>query len=162
MVVVNRHSSVPVGESSYCVLFTGETTSANEFFIPVIIDGEDGRAVHESLNGGVDNHFAMSSSVILGMLEQIDQSAVFMELDYDAKRSMFCTHLASYFSSEVGKKFYRLEIPLAYGIIMPLMTGEQLQIVVGNHVVTSVGRNMVELESFINKRKEHGKKTKSR
>jgi len=153
MVVVTRHSSVPVGPSSFCTLFTGETVSGKEFFIPVLLEGDEGRMIHESINGKLMNPMANGVAVLLGAMEQVEQTPVFIHLDYDVNKACFRTHFATYYHSEVASKFYRSEVPVSFGILIPLMSADQIQVVVGKRAVAAVGRDINELESYINRSK---------
>jgi hypothetical protein len=139
-----------IDATSYCVVFTGATPNG-DFFLPIMINGEDGMMVHNTLHGDFANPYAMGASVLLSAMEQVDIGSVFIDIGYDRRKAIYTAHMISYYNSEVGKKVYRLEIPLLYGLIMPILTGEQLQIVTGNDVVALMGRNMSELELFINR-----------
>jgi hypothetical protein len=151
MEILTRQAVVDMGNGSYCALFVGDG-NLEPFFIPFLIEGEMADFVFEAMNGDLNNPYAVGVAILLSSLSQCDMANVFVELSYDRRRGESCAHFAVYYDSGAGRKFYRIEIPFYYGLILPTLSADvEIQTIVDSESAKLLGRKIQDLESFMNK-----------
>jgi hypothetical protein len=136
-----------VGVDSYCVILIADEET---FFVPLMIDGEWGAMVYKFLStSSYDEGVMLNVETALSIMQQTDIVILFSELEYNEEINDCEASIVGYRSNEIGKKFYTIDMPLPY--VLMLSAGEKnVQLVMDEDSIEVSGKRPInELEGYI-------------
>lgn len=110
MIKVEIHSCVP-GPGGEKVTLVTET---GKFFSLPPYDGQAGVLISSMLHGQASDEHAVMFSFLTRQWEQTDLKPLFADIEFCAETGMVEGRIALYGSNEIGRKFFKIDVPVPF------------------------------------------------
>jgi len=151
MTKVEIHSCAPTADGERVILASDDKKAVK--YLSLFLDGDAAKLVHSSLHGELSEEHAVMFDFLAKSCEQLDLSLLFALLEFCAETGLIEGRIALYGSSEVARKFYKVDAPLPF--ILAFSATYKLPLYVDDMTISLEEINMEKGESG-------GKKTRGR